>query len=127
MEKTFKDAAISPDEVDYVCAHGTGTNQNDKEESAAINYLFGGRKVPVSSIKSMLGHTMGAASALESISCCLAIKNSLIPPTINFETPDPDCDIDCVPNTPREADLKVVLNNSYAFGGNNCCVAFAKV
>ncbi|MCX5708287.1 MAG: beta-ketoacyl-[acyl-carrier-protein] synthase family protein [Candidatus Omnitrophica bacterium] len=127
MEKTFKDAAISPDEIDYVCAHGTGTTQNDKEESIAINSLFGGRKVPVSSIKSMLGHTMGAASALESIACCLAIKNSLIPPTINFETPDPDCDIDCVPNTPREADLRVVLNNSYAFGGNNCCVAFAKV
>ena len=65
--------------------------------------------------------------ALESIACCLAIENGVIPPTINFETPDPDCDIDCVPNTPRKSDLKVVLNNSYAFGGNNCCVAFAKV
>ncbi len=127
MEKTFKDAAISPDEIDYICAHGTGTTQNDKEESTAINALFGGRKVPVSSIKSMLGHTMGAASALESIACCLAIKNGLIPPTINYETPDPECDIDCVPNTPREAELKVVLNNSYAFGGNNCCVAFGKI
>ncbi len=127
MEKTLKNSGLSITEVDYICAHGTGTAQNDKEESAAINSLFEGRKIPVSSIKSMLGHTMGAASALESIACCLALKTGIIPPTTNFETPDSECDIDCVPNNPRNSNPKVILNNSYAFGGNNCCVAFRKL
>lgn len=88
----------------FICAHGTGTRQNDKSELAAINRLFGERsqKVAVSSIKSMLGHTMGAASAIEAAACVLAVKHDLIPPTINFETPDPECDIDCVPNVARK-------------------------
>jgi 3-oxoacyl-[acyl-carrier-protein] synthase II len=127
MEKTLKEANLSINDIDYICAHGTGTIQNDKEESAAIKDLFGDRRVPVSSIKSMLGHTMGAASAIEAIACCLALKNGIIPPTINFETPDPECDIDCVPNKTRKNNLKVVLNNSYAFGGNNCCVALGNI
>jgi 3-oxoacyl-[acyl-carrier-protein] synthase II len=126
MHKAIANSAASIDEIDYISAHGTGTVQNDKEESGAIKELFGAEKVAVSSIKSMLGHTMGAASALEAIACCLALKEQILPPTINFKTPDPDCDVDCVPNQARKLPLKKVLNNGFAFGGNNCCVVFSK-
>jgi len=126
MAKAIKNADISPNEIDYISAHGTGTVQNDKEESNAINEVFGGRKVAVSSIKSMLGHTMGAASALEALTCCLALKDEVVPPTINFKTPDSECDIDCIPNKARRIKLNKVLNNGFAFGGNNCCVVFGK-
>jgi len=91
-----------------------------------IKQIFGDRKIAVSSIKSMLGHTMGAASAIEAIACCLAIKNDIIPPTINYETPDPECDIDCVPNKSREQKINIVLNNGFAFGGNNACLVVKK-
>jgi 3-oxoacyl-[acyl-carrier-protein] synthase II len=124
MEKAIRNSGLTADKIDYVSAHGTGTHQNDKEESVAIKELFGRRRVPVSSIKSMLGHTMGAASAIEAIVCCMAIKDSVVPPTINFKTPDPECDIDCVANKARKLKVKVVLNNAFAFGGNNCCVVF---
>jgi len=126
MAKAIKNANISADEIDYISAHGTGTVQNDKEESNAIKEVFGGRKVAVSSIKSMLGHTMGAASALEALTCCLALKDDVVPPTTNFKTPDPECDIDCVPNRAKRIKLNKVLNNGFAFGGNNCCVVFGK-
>jgi len=126
MAKAVKNANISMDEIDYISAHGTSTTQNDKEESNAINEVFGGRKVAVSSIKSMLGHTLGAASALEALACCLALKDDVIPPTINFKTPDPECSIDCVPNKARRIKLNKVLNNGFAFGGNNCCVVLGK-
>ncbi len=126
MAKAIQNANVSPDEIDYISAHGTGTTQNDKEESNAINEVFGGRKVAVSSIKSMLGHTLGAASALEALVCCLVLKDEVIPPTINFKTPDPECNIDCVPNKARRIKLKKVLNNGFAFGGNNCCVVLGK-
>jgi 3-oxoacyl-[acyl-carrier-protein] synthase II len=121
MRKAIREAGINLEDVDYISAHGTGTVANDRAECAAIKAVFGARyrQIPVSSIKSMLGHTMGAASALEAIVCALAIKNSTIPPTINFETPDPECDIDCVPNQTRRHLVNVALNNSYAFGGNN--------
>ncbi|MGA1825414.1 MAG: hypothetical protein ACMUIP_12215 [bacterium] len=82
--------------------------------------------IPISSIKSMLGHTMGAASAIEAITCALAIKHDCIPPTINYETPDPDCDIDCVPNMCREHKVTIALNNGFAFGGNNACLVLKK-
>ncbi len=103
MVKAMRDAGIHENDVDYISAHGTGTLANDKTECAAIREVFGGRyrEIPVSSIKSMLGHTMGAASALEAIVCSLAVKENIIPPTINYETPDPECDIDCVPNQAR--------------------------
>ena len=129
MEKAIKNIGIKKEDVDYICAHGTGTPMNDKTESAAINMVFGdiAKKVSVSSIKSMLGHTMGAASAIEAVACCLAIRDSIIPPTINFETPDPECDIDCVPNVAKKKALNVVLNNSFAFGGNNACVVLRKI
>jgi len=128
MEKAIKNAGIKKSDVGYVSAHGTGTGPNDKTESAAVKDVFGelAPKIPVSSIKSMLGHTMGTASALEAISCCLAICDSVVPPTMNYETPDPECDIDCVPNKSRKKEVHVALNNSYAFGGNNACVVFRK-
>lgn len=121
MKKAIKEADITVEDVDYISAHGTGTLANDRAECAAIREVFGQRykQIPISSIKSMLGHTMGAASALEAITCALVIKNDMIPPTINFETPDPECDIDCVPNQARKYKVNIAMNNSYAFGGNN--------
>ncbi len=128
MKKALKEAGITPQDVDYISAHGTGTPANDRAECAAIKEVFGERyrEIPVSSIKSMLGHTMGAASAIEAIACSLAIKHSIIPPTINFETPDPECDIDCVPNKARNHTVTYALNNSYAFGGNNASVVLKR-
>jgi len=127
MKKALVNSDIKPSAIDYISAHGTGTIANDKNETAAIKDLFGARynKIPISSIKSMLGHTMGAASAIEAISCCMAIERGIIPPTINYTTPDPDCNIDCVPNVARTAHVKMALNNGFAFGGNNCCVVFS--
>ena len=127
MKKALKNSGMVPGQIDYINAHGTGTNANDKEESSAIRELFPEKNIPVSSIKSMLGHTMGAASSIEAVACCLAIQNNMIPPTINFSTPDPDCNIDCVPNTSRKARLNCVLNNGFAFGGNNCCVVLSRI
>jgi 3-oxoacyl-[acyl-carrier-protein] synthase II len=128
MNKALHEAGTTIDEVDYISAHGTGTPTNDKNECAAIKKTFGSRyqKVPVSSIKSMLGHAMGAASALESIACALVVRNDIIPPTINLETPDPECDIDCVPNEARKQIVNIALNNSYAFGGNNASLVMKK-
>ncbi len=128
MKRALSDAGVSPGEIDYISAHGTGTSVNDRVECAAIRNVFGERasSVPVSSIKSMLGHTMGAASALEAITCVMGIHTDSIPPTINYETPDPECQIDCVPNQARHTKVSYCLNNSFAFGGNNCCVVFKK-
>lgn len=126
LQDVLVKANIKPEMVDYISAHGTGTKYNDKTECAAIKRVFENRKVPTSSIKSMLGHTMGAASAIEALSCCLAIKNDILPPTINYQTPDPECDIDCVPNRARAQKVNIALNNGFAFGGNNCSVAFGK-
>ena len=122
IEKALKESRVSKNDIDYISVHGTGTPQNDKVECSAIKKVFGEKwkTIPCSSIKSMLGHTMGAASAMEAIACCLAIRDKVVPPTINYETPDEDCDIDCVPNKSRNIkNIKVVLNNSSAFGGNN--------
>jgi len=126
MQDALARTDIKPQEIDYICAHGTGTIHNDRAESAAINKIFSARRVPVSSIKSMLGHCMGAASALETIACCLAVKEDIIPPTMNFQTPDPECDVDCVPNTARKQKTGIVLNNGFAFGGNNACLVIKK-
>jgi 3-oxoacyl-[acyl-carrier-protein] synthase II len=128
VHKAMKDAGISKDEVDYICAHGTGTHSNDKTECTVIKRVFNGnhKNVAVSSIKSMLGHPMGAASAIEAIACCLAVKENIIPPTMNFETPDPECDIDCVPNKARRKRVNIALNNGFAFGGNNSCLVLKK-
>jgi len=128
IEKALSQSRLNKEDVDYISAHGTGTPLNDKVECAAIKKVFGeyAGKIPVSSIKSMLGHTMGAASAIEAIACCLSVKSDVIPPTINYRTPDPECDIDCVPNVSRRKKVEVALNDASAFGGNNASLALKK-
>jgi 3-oxoacyl-[acyl-carrier-protein] synthase II len=128
MMAAINRTGIRKEDIDYISAHGTGTPANDKTECTAIKEVFGDRykSIPVSSIKSMIGHTMGAASAIEAIACALAIRNNMLPPTINYETPDPECDIDCVPNQARRHTVNIALNNSYAFGGNNASLALKK-
>jgi 3-oxoacyl-[acyl-carrier-protein] synthase II len=120
FNRAMHNAGITPDQVDYVCAHGTGTGENDKCETMIAKKCLGDRayKVPMSSLKSMLGHTMGAASAIEACACVLMLKRQTILPTINYQEPDPECDLDCVANTARSARLDIVLSNAYAFAGN---------
>ncbi|MEU8241042.1 beta-ketoacyl-[acyl-carrier-protein] synthase family protein [Actinoplanes missouriensis] len=122
MELALADAGVEPSEVDLISAHGTGTKANDITESRAIRAVFGDEPPRTVSLKSMLGHTMGAASALGAIACALAITDGFIPPTINHVETDPECGIDCVPNHSVPATLKVVQNNGLAFGGNNAVV-----
>ena len=121
MVNALKDAKLKPEEISYINAHGTSTTLNDKIETLAIKKVFGShaKKVPVSSTKSMLGHQLGAAGAVEFIICCLTIERSIIPPTINYETPDPDCDLDYVPNKARQVKVNACLSNSLGFGGHN--------
>ncbi|MDP2905202.1 MAG: beta-ketoacyl-[acyl-carrier-protein] synthase family protein [Candidatus Omnitrophota bacterium] len=128
IEKALKVCGLSAQDIDYFNAHGTGTPANDREECLAIKKVFGERahQLPVSSIKSMLGHTMGAASAIEAACCCLSVKHDIIPPTINFETPDPECDIDCVPNVCRRTPVNIAINSASAFGGNNAALVLKK-
>jgi beta-ketoacyl-acyl-carrier-protein synthase II len=124
----LKDAHIEPFQVDYINAHGTSTPLNDITETHAIKTVFGdhARKLAISSTKSMVGHAMGASGALETIVCALTIKNQLIHPTINYEYPDPECDLDYVPNHCRKADVKIKLSNSFGLGGQNACVILRK-
>ena len=126
MEIALKDARINYDEVDYVNAHGTSTPLNDLSETMAMKTVFRdrARKIAVSSTKSMTGHLLGAAGGVEAIYSVLAITHGVIPPTINYETPDPECDLDYVPNTPREATVRVVMSNSFGFGGTNATLIF---
>jgi len=129
MENALDSCGLELTDIDYINAHGTGTRLNDKTECAAIKKLFGKKrykKIPVTSIKSMLGHAMGAASSIEAISCCLTITSGIIPPTINYETPDPECDVDCVSNKARRQTVEVVLNNAFGFGGMNCSLVLAR-
>ncbi|MFI0807161.1 beta-ketoacyl-[acyl-carrier-protein] synthase family protein [Streptomyces echinatus] len=126
MELALKDAGVDPSQIDMISAHGTGTKANDITETRAIRDLFGENPPRTVSMKSMLGHTMGAASALSAIGCALAITDGFIPPTINHVTTDPECRIDCVPNEAVEADLRIVQNNGMAFGGNNAVAIFGK-
>jgi 3-oxoacyl-[acyl-carrier-protein] synthase II len=120
------DAGVTPDQVDLISAHGTGTKPNDVTETSAIREVYGDNPPRTVSLKSMLGHSMGAASALGAIGCALAITEGFIPPTINHERTDPECAIDCVPNTSVEADLRIVQNNGMAFGGNNAVVVLGR-
>jgi 3-oxoacyl-[acyl-carrier-protein] synthase II len=127
MELALSDAGLRPEDVSYISAHGTGTPTNDKLETLAVCRIFGpSPRVPISSIKSMLGHTMGAASAIEAAVCSLAIHTGRIPPTANFMEADPECALDCVPNEARELRVDVAMNNAYAFGGNNASVLFRR-
>jgi beta-ketoacyl-acyl-carrier-protein synthase II len=122
----LNDARINPDEVDYINAHGTSTPLNDKIETLAIKEVFKDHayKLKVSSNKSMIGHLLGAAGAVEAVATVLTIKNGVIPPTINYEYPDPECDLDYVPNKAIEYPVKVAISNSFGFGGTNACLAF---
>ena len=128
MALTLEDACVEAAEVDYINAHGTSTPYNDANETAAIKTVFGehARALAVSSTKSMTGHLLGAAGAVEAIYSVLALHHGMLPPTINYETPDPDCDLDYISNQPREADIRVALSNSFGFGGTNACILLRK-
>jgi 3-oxoacyl-[acyl-carrier-protein] synthase II len=128
MKMAIEDAGISIDDVDYINAHGTSTPYNDPAETAAIKKVFGERayKIPVSSTKSMVGHLLGASGAIELAATLLGMQEGWIPPTINYENPDPDCDLDYVPNKARELDVKVIMSNSFGFGGHNAVIVVKK-
>ena len=128
MQKTLQDAGVRPDQVGYINAHGTSTPYNDKFETQAIKATFGEHayKVPVSSTKSMTGHLLGAAGGIEAIFSTLAIHRNVLPPTINYINPDPECDLDYVPNEPRPATVDYVLSNSFGFGGTNAALLFKR-
>ncbi len=128
MQEAIKDAGIKPEEIDYINAHGTSTYYNDKYETKAIKTVFGDHayKLAISSTKSMTGHLLGAAGGIEAIFSVMAIKDSVIPPTINIETPDEECDLDYVPDKAREQDVNIVLSNSLGFGGHNATLIFKK-
>jgi 3-oxoacyl-[acyl-carrier-protein] synthase II len=128
MAQALQQSSINPEDVSYISAHGTGTSTNDRLETLAVKGLFrdAAYRIPVSSIKSMLGHTMGAASAIEAAVCALACFYDRIPPTINLREPDPECDLDYVPNCAREHTVRFAMNNAYAFGGNNASLVLRK-
>lgn len=127
MQLALKDARLQHTQIDYINAHGTSTKLNDASETAAIKTVFGeaARSVPISSTKSMTGHLMGAAGALEAVFSIQALRESIVPPTINLQTPDPDCDLDYVPHTARKLALRFILSNSFGFGGHNASLIFA--
>ncbi|MDT7903832.1 MAG: beta-ketoacyl-ACP synthase II [Candidatus Caldipriscus sp.] len=128
MLRALEDARLSPDEVDYINAHGTSTKLNDAVETLAIKKVFGERayKIPVSSTKSMIGHLLGAAGAIEAVATIMTIHTGIIHPTINYENPDPECDLDYVPNEARKKEVNVAISNSFGFGGHNVCLVFKK-
>jgi 3-oxoacyl-[acyl-carrier-protein] synthase II len=128
MQMALASADATADDVSYVSAHGTGTPVNDRLETLALKQVLGRAAygVPVSSIKSMLGHAMGAASAIEAAACALAVATDAVPPTMNLEEADPSCDLDYVPNASRRHPVDLAMNNAYAFGGNNSCLLLRK-
>lgn len=128
MELAIADAGLKPGDVDYVNAHGTSTELNDKFESAAIHTVFGerARRIPVSSTKSMIGHLLGAAAGAELIATVLTVRDDIIHPTINYQHPDPDCDLDVVPDKSRQTPVNVAISNSFGFGGHNVCLVVKK-
>ena len=128
MRRALQDARLEPGSVDYINAHGTSTPLNDSVETRAIRRVFAeqAERLMVSSTKSMTGHALGAAGGLEAIFTVLCVREGQVPPTINYEEPDPECDLDYVPNEAREADVKVALSNSFGFGGTNAVLAIAR-
>jgi 3-oxoacyl-[acyl-carrier-protein] synthase II len=128
MQNALADAGLSPTEIGYINAHGTSTPMNDKSETAAIKMVFRQHtyQVPISSTKSMTGHLLGAAGALEALLCVKALGDSILPPTINYETPDPDCDLDYVPNQARACSVQHILSNSFGFGGHNASIIISR-
>ena len=129
MRAALGDAGVKPDQIDYISAHGTSTPQNDSVETRAIKAIFGelAAKVPVSSIKGAMGHLIAAAGATELITCVLALRDQVVPPTVNYSVPDPECDLDYVPNRPRKAKLHTVMSNSFGFGGQNDTLIIRKM
>jgi 3-oxoacyl-[acyl-carrier-protein] synthase II len=129
MRMAFADAGINPEEIDYINAHGTSTPLGDASETRVIKRALGednAHKTPVSSTKGATGHCLGAAGAVEAIFCALAIHQGVLPPTINYDTPDPECDLDYIPNEAREADNRVAVSNSFGFGGHNACLVLRR-
>ena len=128
MRVAIADAGLTTDDIGYINAHGTSTPPNDRSETAAIKTLFGERayKVPVSSTKSMTGHLMGAGGGIEAIASIKAIQTGILPPTINLENPDPECDLDYVPHEARRAEVDVAMSNSFGFGGHNATLVFRR-
>ncbi|HSB67451.1 MAG TPA: beta-ketoacyl-ACP synthase II [Anaerolineales bacterium] len=128
MQTALEDAGLTRNEIDYINAHGTSTQLNDRSETAAIKTVFGHRayEIPVSSTKSMTGHLLGAAGALEALICVKVLSESMLPPTINYETPDPECDLDYVPNQARPVVVKNILSNSFGFGGHNASIIVSR-
>ena len=128
MSRALDNAQIEPDEVDYINAHGTSTPINDRSETAAIKIVFGklAYDIPVSSTKSMIGHSLGASGSLEAIACVKSIEDGILHPTINQENSDPECDLDYIPNTARESKINIAISNSFGFGGQNACLVIKK-
>ena len=129
MAMAMADAGIGSDEIDYVNAHGTSTPLGDRSETRVIKLALGedtAKRTPVSSTKGATGHCLGAAGAVEAIFCTLALRDGMLPPTINYETPDPECDLDYIPNEAREADVRIAVSNSFGFGGHNACVVLRR-
>jgi 3-oxoacyl-[acyl-carrier-protein] synthase II len=128
MTRALRDAQVAPDDVDYVNAHGTSTKLNDKTETAAIKQVFGQRayRIPISSNKSMVGHLAAAAGAVEAVATVLTLRDQVLPPTINYHTPDPECDLDYVPNEARPHQVNVCISNSFGLGGQNACLVLRR-
>jgi 3-oxoacyl-[acyl-carrier-protein] synthase II len=129
MEIALQRSRLGPERIGYINAHGTSTPANDKVETLAIKRVFAANSVgvpPVSSNKSMIGHALGAAGALEAAATVLSIYHGILPPTINLETPDPECDLDYIPSEARECRIEAAISNSFGFGGQNCVLCFAR-
>ena len=128
MKLALKRAGMNPSEIDYINAHGTSTPLGDKAETTAVKTVFGGKEgaPPMSSTKSMTGHLMGAGGLTEAIACVMAVKEGILPPTIHLEAPDPDCDLDYVPNQARRKDIKAAMSNSLGFGGQNSSIIVSR-
>ena len=128
MTLAMKDAGVEPADIDYINAHGTSTQLNDAGETAALKLALGEHayKIPISSTKSMIGHLLGAAGAVEAIATILTINRGMIHPTINYENPDPECDLDYVPNTARRKDVRIAMSNGFGFGGHNAVVVLGR-